>query len=170
MNFRPTQPADIPAIITIFDAAKAYLKSQNIDQWQQGYPNEDAVHADIAQQISYVLEKDGQILATTACSFDGETTYDIIYDGAWLTDITNKNYAVIHRIAVADGFKGQNIAGELLTACEHLCRDHNVFSIRVDTHEANQSMQTFLHKHGFKTCGIILLADGARRVAFEKIL
>ena len=34
--------------------AKAYLKSQNIDQWQDGYPNEEGLLKDIQNDSLYI--------------------------------------------------------------------------------------------------------------------
>lgn len=45
----------IPGILKIIDDAKCYLASKNIDQWQNGYPNEEQIRNDIANQESYVV-------------------------------------------------------------------------------------------------------------------
>ena len=100
---RKTTQQDIPAIMEIIREAQASLKALGISQWQNGYPNEKAFEADIKNGISYVLEEQGQIIATAAISFVGEPTYKEIYDGTWLTD--KESYGVIHRIAVKDQYE-----------------------------------------------------------------
>ena len=42
-------------------------------------------------------------------------------------------------------------------------------NIRIDTHRDNIIMQHNLAKHGFTYCGIIFLANGDERLAFQKI-
>ena len=42
-------------------------------------------------------------------------------------------------------------------------------SIKIDTHKENFVMRGLLEKNGFEYCGIILLEDGAERVAYEKL-
>jgi RimJ/RimL family protein N-acetyltransferase len=115
---------------------------------------------------SYVLLKDDNIVATVAVSFDGESTYNNIYDGKWLT---NDKYAVIHRIAVDNTYKGLGLSSEIIKRIEELCVINNVHSIKVDTHRENLSMQRLLKKNNFEYCGIIYLLDGNERIAFEKI-
>ena len=46
---------NIENIIEIINDAKSFLKSQGLDQWQQGYPNESSIRNDIINNNSYVL-------------------------------------------------------------------------------------------------------------------
>ena len=39
----------------LINQAKAYMKEQGIDQWQDGYPNEASIANDIAHDYSYVI-------------------------------------------------------------------------------------------------------------------
>lgn len=111
--------------------------------------------------------KDNIIIGTAAVSFDGEKTYDSIYNGKWLS---SGKYAVIHRIAIENSFKGSGLSSELLKNIEKMCLNKDVHSIKVDTHKENISMQKFLQKNGFQYCGTIYLEDGNPRIAFEKML
>ena len=47
MTFLPTNKSDISSILKIIEEAQAYLAMQNIDQWQNGYPNEKAILKDM---------------------------------------------------------------------------------------------------------------------------
>ena len=167
MEFRKATPADANSILNIIKQAQEALKSQGIDQWQNNYPNIDTVLSDIANENGYVLLKDGVVVGTVAVSFDGEKTYEAIYEGQWLSDI---DFAVVHRIAVDDSYKGAGLASEIFKNIEKLCQSKGVFSIKVDTHKQNVSMQRVLQKNGFVYCGIIYTADKAERVAFEKMV
>lgn len=166
MKLRKSVNEDINNIIQIIDEAKEALKEQGIDQWQNGYPNDDVIRNDILNNDSYVFIKNNEIVATSAVSFDGEKTYDKIYDGNW---ISNDEFAVIHRIAISNKYKGTGIASEIIKMIEAICLDKNVHSIKVDTHEFNMPMQKLLKKNDFKYCGVIYLEDKSKRVAFEKI-
>lgn len=165
MNFRKSKKADVKSIMKIINQAQEYLKNQGIDQWQNNYPNEDVINTDISNGESYVLEKDGNIVATSVISFNKEKTYDVIHDGKWLTD---GECAVIHRIAVDNTCKGLGVSHKIIEYAEEMCKEKDINSIKVDTHRENLSMQNMLKKNGFKYCGVIYLADGAERVAFEK--
>lgn len=167
MKFRKSVKTDIDGIMNIIKQAQAYLKGLGINQWQNNYPNAEIINNDIDNNNSYVLLKDDKIVATAAISFDGEKTYDSIYGGQW---ISNNEYAVIHRIAVDNNYKGSGLAPQIIKNAEQLCLSKGVYSIKVDTHEENLSMQKMLKKNGFQYCGIIYLKDGSKRIAFEKIL
>lgn len=168
MKFRKTRKEDIPGIMRIIRQAQEYMKVQGIDQWQDGYPQEAVFENDIAHGYSYVMEEDGKIIGTMAVIFDGEPTYDKIYNGAWKT--SDEPYAAIHRVAVDAQLKGRGIAGAMISEVENLCRVRDVHSMKNDTHRDNQSMQRMLAKNGFAYCGIIYLEDGAERIGFEKLI
>lgn len=53
---------------------------------------------------------------------------------------------------------------DILDYCFALCSN-----IRIDTHRDNKIMQHNLSKHGFTYCGIIYLANGDERLAYQKI-
>lgn len=167
MRLRKSRENDLKYIIEIINEAKEFLKESKIDQWQQGYPNEEVILKDIENQHSYVLEDDNKIIGTVALSFDGEETYDLIYDGKW---ISNNEYAVIHRIAASKKCNIKGIGTEIIKNIEKICKDKGIKSIKIDTHEENLVMQKLLNKNDFKYCGVIYLEDKAKRVAFEKVI
>lgn len=166
MMIRKTKMKDLVEIMVLFSQAQAYFKSHHIDQWQNGYPNEDIILQDIMHGSSYVLEENHQIIATMYLSFEEDPNYRRI-DGKWLS---NDRYGVIHRIVVKDDYKGKRIAEKLLDFSIQEAFNQSVKSIRVDTHEDNLSMQRFLKRNGFEKCGIVLIDKIEPRVAFEKFI
>jgi GNAT superfamily N-acetyltransferase len=166
MNIRKSEINDIDSIMEVIYDAQAYLKSQNIDQWQDGYPNHESFKDDINKNFSYVLTDNENIVGTMYFSFEEDPCYKGI-DGQWKT---NGCYAVIHRIAVLSSYKGKGTAKVLLDFAVNECKKNNIPSIRIDTHIENLSMQRFLYKNGFELCGTITLMSGASRIALEKII
>lgn len=167
MEFRKARASEINDIMHMIRQAQEYLKDSGINQWQNNYPNSDTIKNDINNDHSYVLVDHNKTVATAAVSFDGEKTYDKIYNGQW---ITNKDFAVIHRIAVDNSYKGLGLSSEIIENVEQLCISKGIFSIKVDTHSENIPMQRLLKKNVFQYCGVIYLEDGGERIAFEKIL
>ncbi len=157
---------DIEGIMWLIKQAQHLFAANNIDQWQDNYPNAHIIQADIDHGYSHVIEDDkGQLLATAMISFDGEPTYQHI-DGAWLSD-KDATYAVVHRIAVNPNHKRQGMARFILSwVYAHLAQGT---SFRIDTHRQNIPMQNLLDSMGFQYCGIIYLEDGAERLAYEKL-
>ena len=167
MEFRQAKISDLDQIVEIIELSKKYLKETKVDQWQDGYPAKEDLRRDIESGNSYVLTNKDEIVATTVISLDGESTYNSIFNGEW---ITNEEYIVMHRVAVHDKYKGKGIFKELIKEAESLALNKGISSIKIDTHRDNISMQRAVVKNDFKRCGIIYLGDGSERIAFEKVL
>ncbi len=168
MVFRKTTVEDISSVLEIICQAQQYLKQKNINQWQNGYPNETSILEDIEKEYSYVMEANGVVIGTIAIVFTGEPTYKHIYEGNWKTDGTS--YVTLHRVAVHNDWKGQGIAGIMIEKVIAMCEKCKIKSIRIDTHRENFSMQNMMKKNGFDYCGVIYLEDGEERLAFERKL
>ena len=164
MEFRKSIKSDLDNIMIIIKEAQKYFKENNIDQWQDNYPNEETILNDINNETSYVLVKDNNIVATASISFEEEKTYKNI-DGNWLT---NDRYVVIHRIAVSNDYKGLRLSSTILDNAKALALKNSIHSIKIDTHKDNKAMQRVLIKNNFTYCGIIYLEDNSERIAFEK--
>lgn len=167
MEFRQAKISDLDQIVEIIELSKKYLKETKVDQWQDGYPAKEDLRRDIESGNSYVLTNKDEIVATTVISLDGESTYNSIFNGEW---ITNEDYIVMHRVAVHDKYKGKGIFKELIKEAEILALNKGISSIKIDTHRDNISMQRAVVKNDFQKCGIIYLEDGSERIAFEKVL
>ena len=167
MEFRQANISDLDQIVEIIELSKKYLKETKVDQWQDGYPAKEDLRRDIESRNSYVLTNKDEIVATTVISLDGESTYNSIFNGEW---ITNEEYIVMHRVAVHNKYKGKGIFKELIKEAESLALNNDIFSIKIDTHRDNVSMQRAVVKNDFKRCGIIYLEDGSERIAFEKVI
>lgn len=159
-------------MMIIVNDAKALLKSQNINQWQTGYPNQPLLEQDIREGIGFVLETDGEIAGMCAVTFGAEECYNKIENGSWLTE--GENYAVVHRMAVGSNYHRQNLPAVMFAEIEKKALKNNAKSMRADTHPENPAMQRTLLKQGFEFCGKIHLIggeeDGQERIGFEKIL
>ena len=160
MLIRKTVEADLSCIGEIYEKAKCFMRKMgNSNQWNNGTPNLETARADMENGVGYVVEENGEVIATFMFSIDGEPTYAKIYDGEWLN---HAPYGVIHRIAVAE--QGRGIIGFCIDECFEKC--HN---LRIDTHRDNLPMQRALLKRGFQYCGIIYLENGDERFAYQKI-
>lgn len=151
--------SDIDDIVNIIEQAKDYLKSKNINQWQDGYPNRETFLNDLNNDNLYVVKEDDNTIAVFAIT-NHDSNYDVIYDGKWNSDIS---YAAVHRIAINNNHKGKGVAKFIFD----FVKDEYSY-IRVDTHKDNLGMQRCLSKNDFKYCGIIYLSrDNSERLAFD---
>lgn len=115
------------------------------------------------QAATDTAESTGKVIAYGAVAFDGEQAYDAI-EGTWLTD---GDYVVLHRLAVADEEKGRGRAREFMLRVEAAARRRGVGSFRVDTNFDNRYMLRLLARLEFVYCGKVRYRSG-ERLAFEK--
>jgi hypothetical protein len=162
---RPATEADLPAVLPVFEAAKAIMRADgNHDQWgAPGFPGDALLLRDIARGGGFVIssEAEGEVEKSIVAYFallpSPEPTYDVI-DGAWLTD---GHYGVIHRIASYPEVHGIFSAVIDFAAARY---PH----LRIDTHRDNRIMQHLIDMAGFTYCGVIWLEDGTERLAYER--
>lgn len=179
-EIRKTAPCDLPAVMSLFDRARSTMAALGIDQWQNGYPFRADIERDIAAGESYVVEKDGAIVATFMLMERPEPSYATI-EGAW-RNAPECPYAAVHRITVSPEHRlsRQSEATEkplsaliMDFAKEKAKADGFTGGIRIDTHEGNIPMRRMLEKQGFVYCGVIRLhcpgqaEDGHARVAYQ---
>ena len=162
MHIRKATYDDLERLMEIFENSKAIMRSSgNLQQWNNGYPAQEIVKADIDNGHCYVLCDNEAVIGTMALIPGPDPTYTYI-EGEWLDD---EPYYVIHRIATSA--PGSNVARTMLDwAFEHIAQ-HGSHVIRIDTHADNCIMHHILQKYGFIRCGVIYLADGAPRDAYH---
>ena len=149
--------SDLLEIKSIVAKARELMKaSGNVNQWVDGYPSSEVL---FRSGKAYLLLRENKAVAYFAMIDDPDPTYNSIAEGSWLN---NYSYGVLHRIASNGETKG--VFKEILFyASEHYS------NIRIDTHHDNKIMQRLLEKNRFVYCGIIFLADGSPRLAYQRI-
>ena len=153
--------SDVERIMEVLAAARQIMRdSGNTNQWINGYPTVEAVLCDIEHEGGFVVEDDGVVVAYFAMLPSPEPTYVNIYNGAWLDDVLT--YHVVHRMG------GVPVVHDIFVDVMDYCFsvDRN---IRVDTHRDNKIMRHLIVKYGFEYCGIIYLANGDERLAYQLI-
>ena len=156
---RPAKAEDLPELLRIYAAARAYMvRSGNPRQWWGGYPTKEMLENDIAVgNRLYVIEEDGKPHAAFAFMLGDDPTYAYIENGQWLNDMP---YGTIHRIG-SDG-ETHGVFEKALDFCRTICSN-----IRIDTYKDNRTMQHLILKSGFTYCGTIYVADGSPRMAYQ---
>ncbi len=158
MYIRKATKDDFSEIAYIYAGARTLMQNTgNGTQWKNTYPTDDIILSDIENGNLHVLFDEDGIEGVFALFPNGDSVYDRI-DGAWLND---KPHAAVHRVASAGKKKG------ILSDCMRYC--FSMFdNIKIDTHENNKIMQHQLEKTGFSRCGIITLANGEPRIAYQR--
>ncbi len=160
MEIRKSKPEDIKEIMNCITTARLLMReSGNNIQWTNGYPSKELMLESIENGFNYLIINDNEIVATFDFIIEDEPNYSFIENGNWLND---EKYGVIHRLA-SNG-KARGVA----QFCFEWCFSQFP-NIRIDTHETNIAMQKVLERLGYEKCGIIYVADGTPRLAYQKI-
>ena len=147
MNIRKATPVDLNRLMEIFDAARRFMaKTGNPNQWINGYPQRELIADEISRGDCYVCEnKEGKAIGTFC-----------------FVPSPDPNYTRI-RIASDGSEKG------IFQACVNWCALHDS-NLRADTHADNKVMQHLLEQNGFTRCGIIYVANGTPRIAYQRVI
>ena len=148
---------DLPRIEEIYANARRFMaETGNTNQWGNTTPQTCLLEDDIEKGDLFVLTYDNCIHGVFYFFIGPDPTYGVIEDGQWHS---NTDYGTIHRIA-GDG------SGGVLAAAVRFGKE-KINHIRIDTHEDNKIMQRAIAKQGFQRCGIIHLANGSPRIAYD---
>lgn len=160
MEIRKSTTDDVPAILEIFRAAKAYMAAHgNPTQWGGDYPGLPELLPDIAWGDSYVLTENGTVVGTFSFIIGDEPTYQVLLNGRWHAD---RPYGTIHRLASSGTVRGVS------RACFNFCTGLSDY-VRVDTHADNRAMQAAIEDYGFRKCGNIYASSGTLRTAYDYV-
>ena len=160
-QIRKAKREELDKIMGIYSRAKHFMEEHgNKNQWS----GDDAIARDKIETMLeeghlFAGEENGEIQFVFAYILGEDPTYKVITDGSWLNDAY---YGTIHRLASAGITKGvvKTVSGWALEQCPNL---------RIDTHHDNIVMQNALANAGFTRCGIIYLANGDPRIAYQKV-
>ena len=161
MKVQLATAADLSAIKEIYSSAREFMRSLgNPEQWKDNYPPEDLTERDIEEKVLYKVVLDGEILGVFFFKAGEDPTYVNISEGAWKNDAP---YAVIHRVATSASARGKGVCKAIFDYCFS-----EYPNLKIDTHRDNIPMQRALLKSGFEYCGLIYVADGSERLAYQK--
>ncbi|MGM9803308.1 MAG: GNAT family N-acetyltransferase [Muribaculaceae bacterium] len=164
-TFRLATANDTARCWQILQQGKAQMMREGKHQWTEAYPSLQSVERDIAAGNAYVIERQGSVIAYGAVIANGEPAYEQIAH-LWLT---NADYVVVHRLAVADEAKRQGVAAQFFNFASQWALQRNIHSFKVDTNYDNFYMQRLLRSQGFMYCGDVHYPQGDR-MAYEKLL
>jgi len=160
MEIRKSTPEDINEIMDCINTARQLMReSGNTVQWTNGYPSKELMLESVEKGYNFLIINDDEVVATFDFIIGDDSNYSLIENGAWLND---EKYGVIHRLASNGKAKG------VAQFCFEWCFSQFP-NIRIDTHETNVAMQKVLERLGYQKCGIIYVADGTPRLAYQKI-
>lgn len=158
-EIRRAEPTDLGRILEIYAFARSFMAANgNPTQWGDGYPKREMLEEDMKNRCLYVVTEEEMIRGVFYFVIGDDPTYGRIDGGHWRSDTP---YGTVHRIA-GDG------SGGIFGACLDFCKTQ-IPHLRIDTHRDNTVMQHVVEKHGFSPRGVIYVADGSPRIAYDRI-
>lgn len=154
--------ADTVSIMNILASGRRAQRLQGFTQWEDGYPDEDTVRRDITAGAGRLL-----VSGCTPIAYAAIITSDPGYEPIEDIWIHSGNYAVLHRIAIADGYRGRGLTAQFLDLLEKDALLNGIEVMRADTGMENKTMQHILTKHGYTIRGLVNFPWGPR-LALEK--
>lgn len=164
MKLRRAKNSDIGAVLQILSQAREAQRRAGFFQWADGYPSVGTIESDIASATGYILDDKGIPAGYVVIAFC-DSEYDR-HPELWDTSV---EYAVLHRIALSDAYRGRGVSGELFRLSEELVASRGIRCIRIDTGVENAPMQHILSARGYDCLGECDFVWG-KRLAYEKYL
>ena len=149
---------DLDDIQSVYEKAREFMRANgNRTQWSDKDPKIELVINDINHGDFYVITKDGVIGGVFSYLLGDDPFYYVIEDGDWHF---HEPYDVIHRVASNGTIRG------ITKLCFDFCTEKSPH-VRMDTHRDNIPMQNALTRYGFRPCGIVHVANGTERIAYD---
>ena len=162
MQLRNACADDIPAIMSILDDGRRAQRRMCFRQWEDGYPSPETIRDDIMYGYGVLLCDECIPVAYAALVPDADG-YMAVADRFSL----HGRYMVIHRMAVADAYRGKGNATLFFSLLEERVALSGISIICADTGAQNKVMLHLLERLGYSCIGELRFPWGLR-YAFEK--
>ena len=166
MKIQKAKISEIGDIMLMYKSCVEGMLANNIDQWDESYPNKDIIMQDLIAQTYFIVIEHNIIIAGINIDQNQDKTYLPL---KW-KDKKNQ-FLVVHRLAVKEVFWGKGIGKSLMIFTEKLAIKKGLNSIRLDTYSGNPKAMNFYKRIGYNEVGTINLKPNKNKYhCFEKII
>ncbi|SFA95249.1 GNAT family N-acetyltransferase [Clostridium frigidicarnis] len=156
--------SDLDNIMEIIKETVEEMKSYNNNQWDESYPKVEDFILDIENEELYVHDSKGEIQGFVCVNYIEPVEYK---DLEWSSE---KNFMVIHRMAVSKKVRNKGIGKKLMEFAERLSQSNNINFLKTDTNSVNIKMNSLFKKCGFNFVGEIkFLGKESPFYCYEKL-
>lgn len=138
---------DLDRIWEIIEDARALLKADGSEQWQNGYPTRLTFQQDIEFGNCYLMIAGDRIAGTVTLMPQGDTHYNYIVDGEWA--MPGHPFATIHRIAIDSAYRGRHFANYIMSMMISVAYAQGIRNFRIATHDKNDRVHNLVQNFGF---------------------
>ncbi len=119
--------------------------------WQPDvYPTQTSAAAAVEKGEMFVLEQDGQILASVVLNKNQAPEYAQMN---WQYAAEPEQVLVIHTLCIPPEFSGQGLASQMINHAKTYAKEQNCLVIRLDTWAQNEPAKSLYQKHCFRIVG-----------------
>ena len=166
MIIRKANKRDVDNIMLMYKSCVKGMIANDIDQWDETYPNTGVIMEDLIAQTYFVAIENNVIIGGINIDLDQDKTY---LDINW--EDTSNSFLVVHRLAVKEEFWKKKIGKKLMIFAEKLVIENGLKSIRLDTYSGNPKAMEFYRRLGYNELGSINLKPNKNEYyCFEKII
>lgn len=163
-DFRLADVSDFAAVQSLFKLAISKMQAEQIDQWDEVYPDQAILAADIDRRQMYLLVIDGVIAAAIVLNEYQDEEYAA---GDW--NFLNGRIAVIHRLCVHPVFQDAGIGKRTIQLAEEILASQGYAAIRLDSFLENPKALRLYRRLGYRPAGTVRFRKGKFQL-FEKML
>jgi ribosomal protein S18 acetylase RimI-like enzyme len=162
MKIIPVAFEHLELVVSLYKGAAKKMEAENIFQWDDMYPDENILQADIAagQMFAGVLP---EIVSLFVLNQECDAEYA---DAAWED---GNDFMVLHRFCVHADKQGAGIGKQTMRAIEKMLKSKGVRSLRLDTFSQNPRALNLYRSLGYKKTGEAQWRKGLFFL-FEKLL
>ncbi|MDP4108992.1 MAG: GNAT family N-acetyltransferase [Bacillota bacterium] len=155
VNFRKAAQNDLKNIMQVYEAAVKRMDELGIHQWDEVYPSESIVKADIRNKELYIGFSGNSIVSVFTLNPMHNKEYET---GDWQYD--NVRYSVIHRLCVNPACQNKGVGTQTMKYIEDTFRNENIEAVRLDAFSQNPAALRLYEKLGYKKVGEVLFRKG----------
>ncbi|MGE5495653.1 MAG: GNAT family N-acetyltransferase [Burkholderiales bacterium] len=135
-----------------------------IMQWDEVYPSEECIKADIEAGHMYLLVCRGEAVSAVVINDEQDEEYK---DGCW--KYCEGNIAALHRLCVHPAHQRKGYGRETALFAERLMRRMGYTAVRLDAFSQNPSAQKLYEGLGYERAGEVTFRKG-KFFLYEKLL
>jgi len=156
---------DLPRLLELLRICVAHMLSAGIDQWDDLYPSEATLRADVAAGTLYIAATPGHPVAG---AFVVDQRQEPEYAGvAWRLE--GRDVGVVHRLMVDPRCQRRGLGRHLMAFAELAARRLGCAAIRLDAFTGNAASLRLYQTLGYEDVGQVRFRKGLFR-CFEKDL
>ena len=142
LDVRTASPNEVPVLVQILNEAQGHKTSQGDDDWGDTPFTTEEVSEMVASGNTYVGTVDDQPAAAVMLTWEDAPIWD--------ERGTDEKAAYVHRLAVADQFRGQRLGEQIIEWAAEEARQAGRKYLRLDCPGDNEKLQNYYRSLGFQ--------------------